>query len=55
MKILVIEDDKLLSQALAEALTDQRYIVDVIADPEQSWTYLSSSKYNLILLDIYAA
>jgi DNA-binding response OmpR family regulator len=52
MKILVIEDDKLLSQALAEALTDQRYIVDVIADPEQSWTYLSSRKYDLILLDI---
>ncbi len=52
MKILVIEDDKLLSQALAEALTDQRYIVDVIADPEQSWTYLNSSKYDLILLDI---
>lgn len=52
MKILVVEDDKLLSQALVEALTDQDYMVDVISDPEQSWKYLSRGKYDLILLDI---
>jgi DNA-binding response OmpR family regulator len=52
MKILVVEDDQILSQVLVEALTDQHYMVDVISDPEQSWKYLNTGKYDLILLDI---
>ena len=32
MKILVIEDDTEIAQALAEALTSQHYIVDIAAD-----------------------
>ena len=32
MRILLVEDDELLAEALAEFLSDQLYIVDVVRD-----------------------
>jgi DNA-binding response OmpR family regulator len=35
MRILLVEDDARLGEALSEALTDQRYVVDIAKDGEK--------------------
>jgi len=52
MKILVIEDNKEIAQALAEALTSQHYIVDIAADGQAGWVRSMEITYDLLLLDI---
>jgi len=32
MKVLLVEDDHRISQAIAEALTDQHYVVEIAAE-----------------------
>ena len=52
MRILLVEDDVRLAEALAEALTDQLYVVDVVKDGESGWSQAKAIAYDLILLDI---
>jgi DNA-binding response OmpR family regulator len=52
MKILLVEDDLRLAETLAEALTDQRYVVDIVTDGEAGWRQARSLKYDLLLLDV---
>jgi len=53
MKILLVEDDEQISEALEQVLTDkQHYIVDAVADGEMAWQLIESSAYDLIVLDI---
>ncbi|AFZ00582.1 response regulator transcription factor [Calothrix sp. PCC 6303] len=52
MRILLIEDDVRLAETLAEALTDQRYIVDVVMDGEGGWNQAKILDYDLLLLDV---
>ena len=52
MKILLVEDDAYLAEALAEALTDQRYAVDIATDGEVAWDQVKTLSYDLILLDV---
>lgn len=52
MKILLVEDDDRIAQALAEALTDQNYAVDLAADGQEGWNFAEGSNYDLILLDL---
>lgn len=52
MQILVVEDDVQLSVSLAEALTAQRYVVDLVRDGESAWERLSAFEYDLVLLDV---
>jgi DNA-binding response OmpR family regulator len=52
MRILLVEDDACLSDALGEALTDQRYVVDQVRDGETAWEQIRILEYDLILLDI---
>jgi two-component system OmpR family response regulator len=51
MKVLLVEDDERIADALAEALSDQHYAVDVAYDGEEGWDYLEAYEYSLILLD----
>jgi len=37
MRILLVEEDVRLAETLAEALTDQRYVVDIATDGEAGW------------------
>ena len=37
MRILLVEDDIRLAETLAEALTDERYVVDIATDGETGW------------------
>ncbi len=52
MKILLIEDDDRIAEALAEALTDQHYIVEMAANGLAGWQMLEAFTYDLLLLDI---
>jgi DNA-binding response OmpR family regulator len=52
MRILLVEDDDLLAQAVATALTKQNYVVDIAADGEAGWELVSVCNYDLILLDV---
>ncbi|MEL6928870.1 MAG: response regulator transcription factor [Cyanobacteria bacterium J06600_6] len=52
MRILLVEDDFDLAETLAEAIVDQRYVVDVANDGESALDYLKSLDYDLILLDV---
>lgn len=52
MRILVVEDDEILSGILQEFLTDQLYVVDVIRDGEAAWKQVKTIEYALILLDV---
>ena len=52
MRILLVEDEACLAEALAEALNDQRYVVDWATDGERAWEQIRTLEYDLILLDI---
>jgi DNA-binding response OmpR family regulator len=52
MKILLVENDNEVINALTKSLALHRYILDVVKDGEMGWTYGSTYEYDLILLDI---
>lgn len=52
MRILLVEDDLHLADALVAMLTSQKYQVDLVNDGQQGWEYIQSSSYDLVLLDI---
>jgi DNA-binding response OmpR family regulator len=52
MKILIVEDDQRIAKAIAEALTDQRYVVDVAADGELGLAFAETHSFDLIILDL---
>lgn len=52
MRILIIEDDERIAEALAEALTDQHHITDIALDGEQAREFVEAIPYDLIVLDI---
>lgn len=52
MKILLVEDDDRIAEPLAEALSDQHYAVDMAADGELGWDYLTTYDYSLVVLDV---
>lgn len=52
MKILVVEDEKLISNAICKILTDEAYITDAVYNGEDAIYYASHETYDLIILDI---
>jgi DNA-binding response OmpR family regulator/HPt (histidine-containing phosphotransfer) domain-containing protein len=52
MKILVIEDDRLTSQAVSAMLSNHRYAVEIANDGQAGWDLIESFEYDLILLDL---
>lgn len=52
MRILLVDDDEVLTQTLANQLIAQRYAVDVATDGEVGWDYAQAAAYDLIVLDI---
>lgn len=52
MKILVVEDDELVAQALSAVLTHQNYAVEIARDGETGWNLVQAFDYDLIILDI---
>ncbi|MEM6446166.1 MAG: response regulator [Cyanobacteria bacterium P01_D01_bin.123] len=52
MKILLVEDDEIISKTLSTTLTSHRYLVDTVADGEAGWDLADAFDYDLILLDV---
>ncbi|MEM7797075.1 MAG: response regulator [Cyanobacteria bacterium P01_C01_bin.118] len=52
VKILLVEDDTVLAEALVRALSAEHYAVDVATDGQMGWGLASVSSYDLILLDV---
>ena len=52
MKILVIEDEKGLREALIRTLSGEGYLADGAADGDEGYSMICSGLYDLVLLDI---
>lgn len=52
MKILVVEDEVALAEALSEILKRNKYLVDTVYDGEDGLEYALTDLYDCILLDI---
>ncbi|MBQ8849615.1 MAG: response regulator transcription factor [Clostridia bacterium] len=52
MRILVVEDEKRLADALAKILKDQKYMVDTVYNGIDGYEYALCGIYDLIILDI---
>lgn len=52
MKILVIDDDPLMTEALDALLSVQNYAVEVADSGEAGWALIEAFDYDLILLDL---
>ena len=52
MKILIIEDDKEINEALKEGLEDESYAVDSCLDGEDGYHTAMAEEYDLIILDV---
>jgi Response regulators consisting of a CheY-like receiver domain and a winged-helix DNA-binding domain len=52
MKILLVEDDFRISKAIAEALTEQRYVVEMVGDGESGLAFAETGSFDLIVLDL---
>lgn len=51
MRILLVDDDRILIDVLSKSLAQQNYVVDAVTDGEQGWVYGSTYAYDLIILD----
>ena len=52
MKILVVDDERLLVKGIKFNLENEGYQVDAAYDGEEALSLASSNSYNLIILDI---
>ncbi|MDJ0619832.1 MAG: response regulator [Calothrix sp. MO_192.B10] len=52
MKILVVEDDRLVADALDAVLSSQNYAVEVASDGEVAWDLIQVFDYDVIILDV---
>ncbi|OLP19749.1 hypothetical protein BST81_04235 [Leptolyngbya sp. 'hensonii'] len=52
MRILLVEDDRVILDLLTATLAKQNYIVDVAMDGEVGWELAESMTYDLLLLDV---
>jgi DNA-binding response OmpR family regulator len=52
MRILVVEDEHRLAQAIKEGLEQESYAVDVVYDGEDGYNSARGDEYDLILLDV---
>jgi DNA-binding response OmpR family regulator len=52
MRLLLVEDEKKVSDLVARALRAERYAVDVADDGTQGWQLADNYDYDLIILDL---
>ncbi len=51
MRILVVEDEKMLAQSIKTGLVDEKFAVDVVHDGQEAYDLASSEEYDAIILD----
>lgn len=52
MKILIVEDDRIISAAIRDGLRQEKFAVDVIHDGQEAYTAVLGDSYDLLVLDI---
>ena len=52
MRVLLVEDDEVIAEQIAEALRRERYTVDVANDGEEGAEMAAMNTYGLVVLDI---
>jgi two-component system, OmpR family, response regulator len=52
MRLLVVEDDLVIANFITKGLREAGYAVDMCGDGEEALNYLSSSEYDLVVLDL---
>lgn len=52
MRILIVEDERRLAEALKQLLLQQKYMVDVVYDGQDGYDYGKSDIYDCIILDV---
>src|SRR3984893_13216219 len=52
MRVLLIEDDRMVGAAVAQALKDAAYAVDWVTDGETAIEAAAVESYDLVLLDL---
>ena len=52
MKILIVEDEKRLADALNQILLEQKFMADVVYDGNDGFEYAKSGIYDVIILDV---
>lgn len=52
MRILVVEDERRLADALSQIMREQKYTVDAVYDGEDGYQYAVSGEYDAIILDV---
>lgn len=52
MRILIVEDERHLAEALGQIMTEQRYQTDVVYDGAGGLDYSLTGQYDVIVLDV---
>lgn len=52
MRVLLVEDDDMIGEAIRDALKDAAYAVDWVKDGQSALTSLSCQHYDVVLLDL---
>ncbi len=52
MRILIVEDEKRLADALMQIMREQKYAVDTVYDGEDGFAYAKNGDYDAIVLDV---
>lgn len=52
MRILIVEDEVHLAEALRQILWEEKYKTDVVYDGDDGFEYAMSNAYDAIILDI---
>ena len=52
MRVLLVEDDRMIGEAVQQALKDATYAVDWVRDGQMALTTLDTQDYGLVLLDL---
>ncbi|MBD2077130.1 response regulator [Phormidium sp. FACHB-592] len=52
MRVLVVEDDLIVTEAIARSLSENHYAVDTAEDGAIGWECVESTTYDLILIDV---
>ena len=52
LRILIVEDERRLADALTQIMREQKYTVDAVYDGEDGFAYAKSNEYDAIILDV---
>ena len=52
MRILVVEDERRLADALTQIMREQKYTVDAVYDGEDGYQYALAGDYDAVILDV---